>query len=256
MSTTEIMPDVEVPGVAPVPYPFGLFSIAPAGTPGDPHWQTGVWWRTAACNLVGVTHNPCTVDDEVPAKAPNVTCGIGQAAAFTVYAMSDQSIGGASLDEKFAQARDLLLAGEQFAVETVLWELLNLATVAPDATAATVSEAVAKTEQLISSAYGGTPVLHLSRYAATLAGAEGGVLRVEGSKLRSFLGSGVVAGAGYGTIADDVSVIGTGGLVVVRSEVFDLGKHFDRDTNTISAVVERTYAVGWDCTAVRVEVAP
>lgn len=255
MSLIEIMPSVEVPGVPPTPYPFGLFSIPPASAPSDGHWQSGVWWQTAACTLVGVTHGPCTVDEDVPAKDPNVVCGQGFAGAFTVYAMSDVSTGGASIDEKRAQARDLLLAGEQWAVESVLWDLLLAATPAAS-TAPTIEAAIGLAEATMPSLYGGTPTLHMNRLAATLGGSAA-ALRVDGARLRSFLGSPVVAGGGYGDAGeDDLEVIASGGLVVIRSEVFDLGDHIDQATNTLSAVVERTYAVGWDCTAVRVTVSP
>lgn len=255
MTMTDVMPSVEVTAPNAVPYPFGLFSVAPATTPAEGHWGAGIWWRSSACNLAGVTYAPCSVEDPVPAKGPNVECGIVGGPAFTVYARSDESMGGAPVAQKFAAARDLLLAGEQYAVEQTLWGLLLAATPAADGTAGSVDEAIAMAEGLISDNYGGSPVLHMSRYTATMAYL---VLHPEGERLVSVLRSQVVAGGGYGpspvTSGPALSIIASGGLVVVRGTVEDLGEYYDTATNQISAVVERTYAIGWDCTAVRVAV--
>lgn len=259
--TDTMMPSVEVTAPAVVAYPFGLFSVAPAASPADPHWQAGVWWRSAACNVVGVTYMPCQVDDPVPPKAANVVCGIESTPSFTVYARSDESMGGQPVDQKFAAARELLLAGEQYAAEHALWTLLDSAIGAgvSAATGATITEAIAMAEGIINANYGGTGVLHMSRYTATMAGTE--TLRIDGARLRTLLGSNVIAGAGYPPAPDspgsedEAEIIVTGALVIMRSEVFDLGTSYNRDTNQIDAVVERTYAIGWDCTAARITVA-
>ena len=42
----------------------------------------------------------------------------------------------------------------------------------------------------------------------------------------------------------------------VVGEVFDLGEHLDRATNSVSAVVERTYVIGWDTALVEITVTP
>lgn len=255
MTLIDVLPSVEVTAPAVTPYPFGLFSVAPASVPADDHWASGIWWRSAACNSLGVTHNPCVVDDPVPALAPNVVCGIVGGEAFTVYARSDESMGGAPIDAKFQAARNLLLAGEQFAVETELWAMLLAAVPTADATAVDAQEAIAMAEALIADNYGGAPTLHMSRYAATMGA---WAIRIEGSTLKSLLGASVVAGGGYGTspiaTGSAFSVIATGALVVVRSVVDDVGRYYDHATNRIDAVVQRTYAIGWDCTAVRVDV--
>lgn len=255
---TTVMPRVEVTGPPLVPYPNGLFSVVAATTPPVPHWTPGVWWQSVACgSQVGVTYAPCQVDDPVPAKSVNVACDINTAQlAFTVYARSADSMGGRPVAERFAAARDTLLAGEQFAVESALWEALMDAT--PTAFAVVPTDpvtAIAIAEHLIAAQYGGTAVLHMDRFAATLAN---DVLRPDGARLRTLLGASVVAGGGYGeTIAAvEGSVIATGGLVVFRSEINDLGETYDQATNSVSAVVERSYVIGWDCTAQRVEFAP
>lgn len=258
MSTTELMPAVEVTAPTTVPYPFGIFSVPPAAVPTGGRFESGVWWPTIGCGqAVGITHGKCNVDDAVPEKDANVLCGYASAAAFTVYARSDESLGGSSIEEKKERARQLLLSGEQFAVERGLWALLLDATTTEDATADSIVEALALAEQYIAMAYGGTPTIHASRYAATNLGFAGG-LRVTGAKLLSTLGSQIIAGGGYSDddLTDPVSVIATGSIVLLRGEVMYLGDHIDPQSNEISAVYERTYVVGWDCTAVRIEVAP
>jgi hypothetical protein len=258
--TDTMIPSVEVTAPRVVPYPFGLFSVVTPETSVDPHWQAGVWWRSEACASVGVTYLPCQVEDVVPPKSVNVQCGIITAPSFTVYARSDESMGGSALSEKFAAARALLMAGEQYAVESALWALLDDAIGAgvSSATGGSIQEAIAMAEGLINVNYGGTGVMHMSRYTATMAGID--VLRVDGARLRTLLGTPVAAGAGYLPAPDspfsedDAEIIVTGALVLMHGEVFDLGTVYDTEINDISAVVERTYVVGWDCTAMRTAV--
>lgn len=258
MSNTDEQPRVEVTGPITVPYPYGLFSLPFAGTPSEPGWQgTGVWWSSDACQAVGITRGRCTVDDPVPALDSNVECSwVASAPSFTVYARSTRSVGGGSLDAKFAQAAAVLASGEQLAVEQALWALLMAATDAGDTTAGSVPEAVASAEQRIAQLYGGTPTLHMDRSVATMAQFAGGVLHTEGTRLKTFLGSNAVAGAGYDPGVQLPAVIATGAVQLIRSEMFNLGEHIDQQTNEISAVVERTYTVGWDCAAVRVNIDP
>lgn len=261
MPTT--IPSVEVPAVPPTPYPFGLFSIAPVPTPSEGNrWEGGVWWMSSGCNEVGLTYGPCNVDAPVPVPAlvDGVDCGYGIGHAFTVYARSVLSVGsaGTGLAAKQAQARDVLLAGEQYAVEQALWALLVAATAVPIvATAADAAHGVAIVEAALPSVYAGAGVIHLPRYGGILAGGAN-VLRVQGSNLTTFLGLPVVAGGGYGTAPTTATsafdVIGTGRVVVIRGDITDLGQTVNQQSNEVQSVVQRSYVVGWDCAAVRVHV--
>jgi len=213
-----------------------------------------MWWRSVACGAVGVTYAPCQVDDPVAALDPNVTCSVSDSrASFTVFARSDESVGGVPMADKFGRARELLLAGEQYAVEAALWAAM-IADVATTVTAgATLVDAVALAEVSITAAYGGTPVLHMDRQAATRAH---DVLHAEGARLKTLLGSSVVAGGGYGrwnSVTGVGLIIATGALVAQRSEMFDLGQTINRDTNSVDAVVERSYSIGWDCSAIKIQ---
>lgn len=248
------MPSVEVTAPALVPYRYGIASVAPAVPPGADRWTAGVWWRTVACGQpVGVTEGTCTVDSPPAPLTVNVTpCVITEAAAFTVYARSDAGLGGdgGDVDVKRARARDILIAGEQFAVEKQLWTLL-LAATPSEVVVADVADAVAQLEHLAVGAYAGQLTLHMSRYSATRA-KQAGVIERSGDRLTTVLDSQVVAGGGYARAdGGDISVIATGQPVVIRGDIVDVGMHVDVLHNVIDAVVERTYVVGWDCTAVR-----
>lgn len=85
----------------------------------------------------------------------------------------------------------------------------------------------------------------MSRATATLSAL---AIQRDGTRLASLLGSPVVAGGGYSDVG---FVIATGGMVIMRSEVYDLGQTIDLATNDVEAVVCRDYLIGWDCTAVR-----
>lgn len=243
--TTEL-PRLEVARPAAVPYPFGLFSLPTTPPPADEHWRAGVWWRSnAGVGQVGVTNGPCNVDSTLPIDAldDGFLCTIPEGFAFTVYARSDESVGGGTLTEKFANARQTLLLGEQFAVEEHVWALM-LAQATEVVSGAGAVAAIAAVEQAIVDNYSGSPVLHMNRATTTLGHL---VIQRDGTRLASLLGSPVVAGGGYGAGV----VLATGAMVIMRSEVFDLGQHIDRSNNSVSAVVERTYVVGWDSVAVR-----
>lgn len=258
MTTFDTLPAVEVTAGVPTGYSFGLFSLPPTAPPGDANrWEAGVTWEVIGCNDVGVTYGRCTVDEAVPELDPNVVCDYAAAAPFTIYAYSDESTGGEPVERKFARARNVLMSGEQWRAESVLWANLATAAGAADATADTVKEAIAMAEGLIADVYGGTPVIHLSRYAATMAGTD--ILTPAGNRLRTMLGSSVVAGGGYEpspvATGEAVDVYVTGDVKVMRGAIVDLtGEAYSARTNELSALVFRTYAIGWDCAIFRVTV--
>ena len=145
--------------------------------------------------------------------------------------------------EMYARASSMLQAGEQHAVETALWDAL--VTNAGAGTGATgLVDTLARAEAAVAAAYGGSPVVHLSRYNASRLGTTNA--RVEGTKLRTALGTDVVAGGGYDT---DSLVIVTGPIVMTRGPIKNLGIAHNRDENSHAAIVERSYTIGWDAYA-------
>lgn len=257
MTLVDTPPAVEIAAPTVIPAPFGLFSVGFQPAPGDPGWMGGIWWQVNGCNQVGITYGVCNVDSVVPDLDPNVTCDIATAQSFTVFSRSDLSMGGMPLAQRQRRARDVLQAGEQHAVEEMLWQMFLAATPAAATPAAgSHKEAIARVEGLVRDTYGGTPVIHLSPFTATMV--SGDAFRVDGGNLQTFLGSRVVAGSGYDVAnpgaATPVSVVGTGNVVVLRGDILDVGEVLNRETNQVDSLVERTYVVGWDCTVVRVEV--
>ena len=251
MSRSNVGVEIAAPPV--VPYPFGLFSLPLATPPADTHWgKIGGWFRSAACNAADTTLAPCTTDaiaagiDAGDLLERVTNCSVRTAYAFTVFAATDASTGGATLAELTASARALLLAGEQFAVESHVWGLLvdeyEFTVVGADPV-----QVIARAEAAIAALYGGSPVLHMSRATATRSHE---VVQRDGNRLASLLGSTVIAGGGYGTDGDDTRVIATGGLVIVRGEPYDFAQVVDRKTNTVAQTVCRDYLIGWDCTTV------
>jgi hypothetical protein len=250
MTTT--MPRVEVQGPPLAPYPFGLLSVVSFTTPSESHQTSGVWWTSRGVGAVGTTYGPCDVDapDPIDALDPNVECSVSNSrAVFTLYAYNDEATEGNTMDEKFARASELLIAGEQRAVEAALWAALAADATVSGASGTGAAQALAYAEQEAAEVYGGTPVMHVSRYNAMRAGSD--VLVPSGTRLKSLLGSDVIAGGGY---TDHDVVYATGPLVITRGPVLNLGQHIDYTTNSISAVVERTYSIGWDGFAVSVAV--
>lgn len=261
MTTFTTMPPVEVGASTPTPYPFGLLSLPVASAPADARWENGVWWPTSGCRAVGITWGLCNADapDPIPALDDIDFCQVGYGVGFTVYARSGGSVRGAvgGIDAQLAQVRATLLAGEQWGVERAFWERLDAEAGTAATTAADLSEAVAQAEQRIANVYGGTGTIHLSRLNASRLPA--GLLRANSGRLSTLLGTNVVAGGGYGEDDLDtapVELFVTGNPVVIRGAVDDLGAPVSPTTNRISAVVFRNYVIGWDCTAIRIAVAP
>lgn len=240
-------PRVEVRAPSLVPYPFGLFSVVQPTIPDDEgHATSGVWWLSESAGAAGVTYTPCTVDapDPIDALDPNVLCGVNDSQlAFTVYAYSDLSVGGLDEAAMYARAASILQAGEQFAVESQLWA--KLVTDAAAGTGATgLVATLARAEAEAAATYAGSSVVHVSRYNAAMLGTTNA--RVEGAKLRTVLGSDMVAGGGYD---DDDVVIVTGPIVMVRGPIKNLGRVYNAAENSHSAIVERSYVIGWDAFA-------
>jgi len=249
MST--ILPRIEVAGPPVLPSPFGLFTIAPMETQPDERWTAGVWWRSVLCGGLGATENPCTVDSEVDAKMANAYCTVNESSvAFTVYARSDESMGGAPLAEKFAAARAALLAGEQSVVERQMWALLgSLAGFSPPG--ADAVEAIAFAEANLRADYPGQAIIHVNP-ATVMLGSD--AIYRSGQTLETLTGARVIAGSGYtpGGVGPgiEMDVYASGPVVMFRGPVVDLGQHVERETNTVQAVVERSYVIGVDCLVV------
>ena len=240
MATT-VQQRVVAPSVTPSPY--GLFSVAPPGSPGDPHWQNGVMWESWSCVDAALTTDPCISGTTPDPKDFDDCPFVGYAEPVTVYVGLKHSGGG---DAAVEGAGSILSAAEQTAVEEHLWARF----VAAGAVFAadSVVQALALVEGSLARHYRGRGVIHMNRGVATSLAQ---YLVRQGDQLQTIAGTPVVAGSGYNQEATDdvpgeVVIYGTGGLVVYRSDVLAVDA-WDRSINDHLALAERTYVAGWDC---------
>lgn len=104
---------VAPPNRAPLPY--GLLSVAQSVPDGDAHWENGTRWQPVPCGSAGVTIDPCPTppDDKVATQDGIPEYG---AEAFVVYSWVNCLV-----DDPEKYAEDMLLNGEERAVERVFW---------------------------------------------------------------------------------------------------------------------------------------
>lgn len=118
-----------------------------------------------------------------------------------------------------------------------------------------IVEGLDRLEAALGSCYFGQGVLHVPAVLANdLANAN--LATVRGSVMTTLLGNRVSLGVGYsgaspaGVQSDSVAwVYATGAVFYIRSDVTvtDLTESFDRSNNTLMALAERRYLLGWDC---------
>lgn len=256
-------------------------------TPTDPHWQLGVTYEPLCGASSTTYEECFTVTGSglSPAGAPPLKTDTGGldkrgATAFTVFSEVDCSAPGfwQRAEETVAQ---LLTQSEQWQVERAIWTgqtaghpavyprlaanaevvepgtgiVMQLAAGVVTGAALDVVEGIGRLEASLSDCYDGVGILHVPVELAP-AMANANLLVREGPRYRTPKGSIVVLGAGYpGTAPDGLQPVGsvyvyaTGALMILRSRptVMPLRSTLDRSKNTVKAIAERTYVIGWDC---------
>lgn len=245
-----------------VPYRYGLFSVveprtsAIEGVSIDEHWRLGVQWQSQSCGEIKATTGPC-IDAEIPALTPDgQLCSVLEYDPFTLYAYNDDAIPGHTLAEHEANAITRLTKGEQYGAESHLWSLMTTAAGAPSsATAYPIFVGLGLAEQAISETYEAQGVLHMSRLTAMACAP---YLKVEGGRMLTALGTPVVVGGGYisePSVATDLgTIIATGPLVMYRGDIDTRENAVNKAINSVSIIAQRDYVIGWDCSALAVEV--
>lgn len=255
-----VAPAAVVEGPSRSPLPFGLFSVLAFRPDTAGRWLNGVAWETGTCaparGIADPDCDPGTPTEGLP-KDLTFEQDIVGATPFTVYGAYSCSVGSVAPERAAELARAHLLAREEARVEQALWEgdldnVPNLVAAVTGAgagatvTGATIEEAWAALEGRLGEEYGSLGVIHAPRALALVALAKG-VLETTGGRLRTKLGTPVVAGAGY---PDEGRIIGTGAMFGYRSEVFAPapagGYVIDHRQNDLLAIAERTYVVGFD----------
>jgi hypothetical protein len=261
MSTT-FGPPVILNGPLPAPLPFGLFSAATIVGEPDERWGNGAVVRMYPCKVPNVW-DPCsTGSDRVKSESDQA----GSAPLFTAFVvyLDDQCRGGGTSEDLDERMRAAFAASEQWAVEQELATggMMPSNPYLGDADAnilgpADPVEALALLERAIGQG-GKSGIIHADRQTAT-AWAAHSLLRVNGDKLFTMLGTPVAAGAGYDG-ADPASgdtatagqgwAFGTGGVEIRRSEIEilpgSISEALDRAQNLVKFKAERDYLVTWD----------
>lgn len=271
MATT-LAPAQLVQGPPRTPLQFGLFSHVAPRTGDDGRWQiSGVEWETLTCAPAGGRGmDYCDPDDVVglPKTLTRQDTPEGAATPFTVYGWHNCSPIGTSYERGLQLAEQHLIAREEARVERAIWtgdlgntpSLRDATKVYDVANGVSVVEGVAFLESWSANQYGSQGVIHMTRGFATQALAKG-VVKANGPRLFTVLGTPVVAGAGYDGSgptgeADPATlhswayitpaIFGQRGEILPSSgRPYDL---LDRGTNDLHSIAERTHLIGWeDC---------
>lgn len=265
------------------PRTFGLWSVVQLPTSPD-HWEMGITYEVA-CPVASLTYDPCLsvtgVGSAPPPSAKAVTSDfmLRGATSFTAYEEIDCSPIG-FYDDAEAKAIDALTRSEMRQVEAAFWTgragnqqvvWPHLAAVSPlievDGTVLQTAavtgvgvvvdpvEGLGILEGQLADCYDGVGIIHLpAKLVSALKGK--GLIERQGAQLRTIAGNLIAVGAGYsGTGPSGQTTTGalwayaTGAVFGYRSEIrsFPAQQSFDRNVNTVKAIAERTYVLGWDC---------
>lgn len=264
------------------PSPFGLLSAAQPATSSGTHWQNGVTWESNCLNS-NTTYEECitvTGSSGPPPAAPTMVADTNYfqrgATPFTVFAKFNCSPVGTNVQEL---ANEALRATASWQVERALWtglagaqavvwphlaasvavtgtDFALLQSVPVTGAADDVSASLGFIEQALADCYVGQGVIHIPRLAVATFDSWG-LLKVVRGQLQTLAGNIVVVGAGYpGTspagaapAAGTTWIYGTGSVFELHSDVrsFQLRETFNRSENTVEAIAEQTYVLGWDC---------
>lgn len=184
---------------------------------------------------------------------------------FAVYNLQTCRPVGQWDDAKDRAERSLLL-GEGRVVEAqfAAWAFPLAVDLTPAGAAVDIADGLAILEQYAGLHYGGVPIIHMSRSAATMLVSRN-VIDSDSGRLETELGSRVAAGAGYnGTPGPSAPAAGaqwlvaTGMVVVRRGNVLTagpmLGRNAGAPVNDMTTLAERPYAIAYECFVVAVEV--
>lgn len=227
----------------------GLFSVLSFRGDED-RWQTGVTFPGQTCGPVPVTEGPgCPPEGYDPAFAFDREMPWGEIPeAFTVSGQFACSPVGISLAEAEDNAIADLQRHEEAAAEKVLWDTqLSTATELSSPTTAALNADVALglLEHHIAREYGSQGVIHAPRWLIPSLDVE-----VKGQRIVSKrLGTPVVAGGGYGDVGESALLVASPALLGYRSSIEIVGdpvETFDRGTNLVQVLSQRTYLIGLD----------
>lgn len=252
-----ITPPAFVSGVTRTPAPFGLFSVVLFREGSPDRWESGVEFESLGCltEFQGIGELDCDTGtaEGLPKNLTEGGLEAGSAGTFMVYETYVCSPIGNSLEYAEQTARMRLEAREEIRVEQALstgalGQSPNFADAdevteldeAPD-----LATAIAELEQVLASEYGAQGILHMSRKTASLAIGKGAI-ESSGQRLRTKLGTPVIAGGGY----TFEGIYATPAMFGYRSEILSstnrAGDLLDRADNNLHGIAERNYLLAMD----------
>lgn len=271
MTTLEqphVTPAAYIPPPSPEGKRYGLFSIAQMDTDPALRWEMGVEWEPLAGERAGLVSTVCVDPSGLPLDA-RAGEGLVTALPFAVVGSYKCSAFSRSTEEAENRARQHLSLGEERAVEHAItaggWDnaplLVDGVDLTPGGTAVPVDVGFGLLESHLGSEYPGVGAIHAPRLMSGQAWNLAGVHR-EGQRLETLLGTLVAFGGGYdeaaATPADGTGwLYATGRPVVRRGDVFvtpDADHRPSMTQNDMEIYAQRTYVVGWDGPAARVNV--
>lgn len=231
------------------------------------------------CTAV-VDGDPVVSAPDPDLKAETTQWDVRGAVPFTAYAEIDCSPVGV-YDQLSNRTQQALTRAETRSVEQAFWsgvagsntaetvfphlaadstvidgqDLLQEPATVVTSTPQPIEVAIGMMEDAFRDCYPGTATLHVPlRFGSLLS--NDSLVTARGGTLTTLAGSKVVLGGGYlGTAPDGTDTAGaewiyaTGEVFYMRGgiERFDLEESINRSDNTVKAITERTYVVGWDC---------
>lgn len=227
------------------------------------------------------------IGQPVPPSPPKTDTGMDinkrGATAFTVFTEVDCSAPG-FWDRAEDVVGETITRSEQFQVEQSFWTgvaggqttvfphlaasaaILDESSITIQTAATQVSggaifdvvEGLGRLEAAIGACYNGVAVIHVPTSLLPALASNFLVVR-DGTRYRTMKGNLVVVGDGYKgtpptdpngtTPANSAWVYATGMIFIYRSKVLSIRREdsIDRAENTVKAIAERTYVIGWDC---------
>lgn len=281
------MPRLAVPPPTFSPSPYGLLSVVQARYDAtDTHWRTGVQWQPL-CGDPNSTYDACLAVTGTGAPPPTPatkTVGVDDeprgGTPFTAYTEFECSP-AVFASRARQQAEEALIRLESWQVERSFWTgiagtetvafphlaatatvrdaygvLLQTAATEVTGVAIDIVEALGRVEQALADCYNGVGVIHVPAILGSALSAASLVTK-QGPTLRTLNGNLVALGSGYpGTSPSGAApapgttwIYATGAVFAYRSgvEVTPMASTVNRSTNTVRAIAERTYVLGWDC---------
>lgn len=263
------VPPLLVTAPAITPARFGLQSAADMVTEAG-RIQSGIQWDQQPCG-------PAQLDPALCGEEPtelDLPAGIRQGVADPIKVYAGFTCSAFDLTEQMMRARaEAALATDWVAVEKAVWDTtylrlmravdeedivegdpINTPVLGEDPVS--ITRAVGLLESYLGASYGGVGVIHAPRIVAAHA-ASAQLVTESAGKLLTPLGNRWAFGAGYPLTGPDgtAAAAGTAWLVVTTAVNYrrtginhrrTREQAFDRGTNTVHSLADRTYVVNWD----------